>query len=707
MLGKRLLMIVLTMNVFVLPAQQHDTTTFHEQEFITDQIENIASLTEKNFDYSDLVDDYSYYRKHPVSINDKDQVDELERLRLLNKIQINNIKRYREHYGNILSQYELMYVDGFNRSVVMRILPFVRFTVGKSSDKLSLTKAFRYGHNELILRYKQNIEKSAGYLIIKDSAISHPSSVYLGTPFTLYTRYAFKYGNRVRIGLTMEKDEGEIFLKSSLSDTLLNMIGKKVTNIYDFYSAHFYIAEVGFLKKAVVGDYHVEFGQGLNLWTGLSFGKSAEAIYVKKYGRGIRPNTSTNENIFFRGAAATFKIDNVEVTGFYSNNNIDANIAPAEYYDQPVVVTIQETGLHRTVKEIQAKNAINIQAYGGHIDYRYKYFKVGVTAFHTKLNKPVVSSGYLYKKFSYSGDEESHYGADFAVVLSKINFFGEFSLTQKKAYAVIAGLNAEFSDRFLFTLIYRNYGKDFHNFYGNPFGASQYGGNEEGIYFGFLALLSKSFSLSGYADYYYFPWLRFYSDFPSYGKDFLFQLNFTPSRRVVMYLKYRHKEKQENFNNYYNYLSRINNINQNNIRFNVVWNLTKRIIMKNRVEYIVFTPDYEVKSNGYVMYQDVLYRPDIFPVSITLRYALFSTGSWDTRIYTYENDVLYSFSVPAYYGNGQRFYLMAKCSVDRHLTFWIRFARTTWFDRNQVSSGANLINGNHKTEINVQMKLKL
>jgi hypothetical protein len=414
----------------ITQAQQPDTSATNQTEFITDQIENIASETDLNLDYSDLIDDYRYYQKHQININDKDEIDELERLKLLNDIQVNNIKQYRQRNGDIMSNYELLYIDGFNREIIQRLMPFVKFGKVETKKKLRLKSVFKYGRHQLLLRYQQTIEQSKGYKIPVESAIDNLGTAYLGSPLKLYTRYAFQYKKRLRIGFTLEKDAGEVWNKNSLPDTIRQLVGNKITNYADFYSAHIYLAEMGFIKRIVVGDYHLEIGQGLNVWTGLAFGKSAQAIYVKKFGRGIRPNTSVNENRFFRGAATTLGWKSLRLTGFYSNNNIDANLVETDTLDQPIVTTIQETGLHRTINELLDKDAINLQAYGGHLCFRYKSMEIGGTVYHSVLNKSLLTDDALYKKFGFRGTKETHYGMDFNLVLNKINFFGEISLTQ-------------------------------------------------------------------------------------------------------------------------------------------------------------------------------------------------------------------------------------------------------------------------------------
>lgn len=85
---------------------------------------------------------------------------------------------------------------------------------------------------------------------------------------------------------------------------------------------------------------------------------------------------------------------------------------------------------------------------------------------------------------------------------------------------------------------------------------------------------------------------------------------------------------------------------------------------------------------------------------------MYDTDDFDSRIYAFENDVLYSFSVPALYDRGTRSYVMAEYSYKR-LTFWVRYAITRFTDRYIISSGLQQIDGNIASDIRVQCRLKL
>ncbi|HOY90478.1 MAG TPA: helix-hairpin-helix domain-containing protein, partial [Bacteroidales bacterium] len=66
----------------------------------------------------------------------------------------------------------------------------------------------------------------------------------------------------------------------------------------------------------------------------------------------------------------------------------------------------------------------------------------------------------------------------------------------------------------------------------------------------------------------------------------------------------------------------------------------------------------------------------------------------------------YAYSFPSYYYQGARYVFNIKYTINKYLDFWAYLARTNYFDRNVVSSGLNEINGNHKTDLHLQIRVK-
>ncbi|NOX85077.1 MAG: general secretion pathway protein GspK [Chlorobi bacterium] len=674
-------------------------------ELITDRMERIAQNTDLNLDYSDLLDDFVYYYHNPVNLNS--QPEKLLDLYLINQMQLNNLKAYIRKNGQLGSVYELRYIPGFDRETINIVLPFVTVKPVQKSHSLKPKNIFKYGKHQLVARYNQYFEKPAGFLIPVDSALDYPGSAYLGNMQAWYLRYGFNYKNKIRFGFTFDKDAGEVFLKSKLNDSINTLVGNKTSNLFDFFSGYVYVADMGIVKALVLGDYHLEFGQGLTLWSGLAFGKSAEALNIKRYGRGIRPNTSRNENRFFRGAALTLEWKGLALTGFYSRNKVDASINLNPVINIEEAGSLPETGLHRTINELLKKDEMTITNAGGRISYAYKIFQLGATAFETRLSTPLAMQENLYKIFNFSGNQLMNYGADLNLNLNKVSFFGEASYASTGGWAGVGGMNAFLSDRFVFTLFYHNYSKKYFNLFNNPVAETSSLIAEQGIYFGFKALVYKGVNITGYLDYFNFPWLKYRTDSPSVGRDYLMQINYTASRNLNLYFRFRYLFKQENYKGDYDYTARLADVTRNEFRFFISYQVFDFLIFKNRLEYVFYNKQFEQAENGYLLYQDILYRPAHFPLDITFRYALFSTDGYNSRIYTYENDVLYAFSVPAYFDNGQRVYLLLRYRAFKQLDIWFRLARTVFFDRKTIGSGSDEINGNAKTEVKIQLVVRL
>jgi hypothetical protein len=677
-----------------LKAQQPELN-LRQREAIISRIENIAEQSEQELDYSDLLDGLYYYLENPLNINFA-TFDEFKSLLFLTGFQINKIIEYRNQYGNFLTLNELQAIEGMDEALINLLLPFITVSETKPTYSIKPKNVFKYGRHNLFIRWGRILQEQQGYKSISDSAKeAGPNSYYLGNRDRIYMRYGFNYSNRVRFGITADKDPGEEFFKGSQPQG------------FDFYSAFGWITDLGPVKKIVVGDFHAEFGQGLTLWTGLAFGKSPDAILIKRNARGLRPNTSVNENLFMRGGGTTVEVGKFEVTGFYSQKKIDANVGDTDTLTQEIgfVTSLQQTGYHRTNAEIADKNVLGEKMYGGHIAFRNNFLKLGATAYKTKFDAPVENDGQLYKRFNFTGNENSNYGIDFNAIAGKFNFFGEFSISENGGTAYLAGMQAALSPRVSLSMLYRNYGIDYQNLYGLAFGEGSHNQNESGFYSGLLLRLHKNWTFTGYADLFTFPWLRYRVDAPSRGNEYLAQLNYFIRRDVETYFRFRSEKKNLNSAEE-NSMPKIDATLKQSFRFHISYSVLPGIILKNRFEMMRYKRGVAAFKHGYLLYQDVMIRPAEKPYDITLRYAIFDTDTYDERIYAYENDVLYSFSIPAYYYKGSRFYILLKYEIADWMDFWVRFA-TTWYS-NQKTLGNDLdeIQGSTKSEIKAQVRLK-
>lgn len=659
-----------------------------------DLAESLSSRSEQDLDYTSLLEELEELQAHPVAINTPNQ-EELNRLFLLSDFQANSLQQYILENGPILSLYELQFVYGFDQGTVELISPFINLEQAQTKQTINLKKPVKYGRHQILIRTQSILETQQGYLPISDSALSErPNSRYLGSPWKVYTRYSYSYKKQLLLGFTAEKDAGEEFFSGN------NKQG------YDYYSGFIQLNNVWKMKTIVIGDYEPRFGQGLNLWSGFAYGKSTEALLIEKRQSGIRRYTSTNENQFFRGMAATIDLGNFDLSAFFSSKNIDANVLKRDTLNQEanLVSGFIETGIHATPGEISDRKSLSEMIYGGNLNYTNNRFHAGLTMVRFHYDAEINAGDSPYEAFDFSGKSGSKIGSDYKYTFRRGTIFGELSCSPGNGWAFIQGGLFPLAEQLSIAILYRYYSPGFLPIYSNAFSENSSILNENGFYIGARIFPFRKWDFSTYIDIVSFPWLKYRTSAPSKGSEFLFQANYATSNSLRMYWRIQYEKKSENLPPVEE-MVKPGEKQKWRARYQVDYRLSGSLELRNRVEWTGLNKN-ESFSEGYLIYQDIIYRSNSIPLDITFRYALFDTESYDNRIYAYENDLLYAFSIPPYYGKGIRTYILLHSSLNKHIDFWFRISRTSFSDREQIGSGLTTIDGNHKTELKLQARLK-
>lgn len=720
---KRLALLILSL-VFVTIAKAQiaiDTLSAEAlNELLIEQVERMAEDSDDDIDYEELLDYYIFLSDNPINLN-SDEVARLVELHLISAFQLEELKKYRRYYGDFLFMDELEMVEGFDEQTIDIIRPLVFVGQDTSKDRITFRKLARYGKHQLLGRYEQILEKQQGYQPTTDSALlAKPNSRYLGCPQKLQFRYNYNYRNQIRAGFVLEKDAGEMFFTDKVSDTIKAMLGKNYRRGFDFVGFHLYAKDLGIVKAAVLGDYQLSFGQGLTLWSGMTFGKAGAGSSVMKQGRGISPKSSASEYAFMRGTAVTLGKGPFSGTVFYSYRMVDANISVTDTLESEAefISSLQETGYHRTIGELQDRHAIRQQIVGGHLSYAIAHFEVGYTAHHTWLSVPIELRPSHYNQFYFQGTQLTDQGIDFKYVKGKVAVFGEVAMSinpdstarqlhWSQSLAGLAGVTFKPAGYLNFTLMYRDYGKMYQNLYSNAFGEGSRNQGQRGIYLGVEAAPAPYWNILAYVDQFQFTWLTSQVNAPSRGHDYYMRVTHSFNRRTTAYLQFRSKTKMKNstdgqvFSHYPIFYTK------NTVRFNINYQIVGDLHCSNKVEYAHYRNDDGTNQHGYFLCQDIAYKPENLPFSLTFRYAIFDAKDYNARVYAYENDVLYSFSVPALYGKGMRFYLLGKVKLFNSLTLYARIGRTIYSDRDVIGSGLTQIDKNHKTDLKAEIIWKM
>lgn len=670
----KILTVALVMIGFVANAQ-----TNTQETDIRDILESMAENLPDDYDMTELIDVLERYRKHPINLN-RTSVEELNTLVFLSPLQIANLFTHIKENGLLADVLELQSIPGFDVKTIQNLLPFVTLTDITEYQQLSFKKIVNAGENDLMMRFAQTLQKQKGYTDL-------PGNRYLGSPERFQMRYRYQYSSILSAAFTLDKDAGEKF------------IGKP----FDFYSGNIALFKLGKFKKLVIGDYTQQFGQGLTLWSGFSFGKGPDVTSVAKKDLGLRPYNSTNEYSFFRGVAATINLfKNVDITPFISFRNLDAS-QKLDAEGNLVQSTINQTGLHRTPTELKNKGALAQTVFGTTVQYTKNDFAIGAIAYHTNFKSRFITQTAAYDRYSFTGTSLTNLGLFYNYTYKNMYLYGEGAKGLGGGFAYINGVLVSLSSAVSAALAYRNYAKDYHSFFNQAVSESSEAVNEKGLYAGLNVNPDKHWSFSFYGDLFRFPWLKYRVDEPSKGHEVLAQAIYMPNKNFKVLVRYKSEKKQQNTDMDVS-VNFLDDVKREGYRAEINWQLNKNWQFQNRLEISQYKKGIAKREFGFLIYQDVDYSPMFAKLSGNVRFAYFSTPSYNSRIYAYEDDVLYSFAFGMYNGKGLRTYLNMRYNIFKKLNVWCRYGLFIYRDVETVGTYLDEIKGNKKSEVKIQIR---
>lgn len=682
-----LMLIALTAHAQRPDSVRVGTGTPDVQQLIADIIEDLSSQDEGEQDYSDLTEQLQQLADNPINLATA-TADQLRNLVFLNDFQIASMLNYRDSLGPVYSIYELMCVPGFNRIDVQRLMPFLRFDkqAAPAPKRLRLWN----GRNQLAVRFRTQIETPAGYT---DAYTG--SGKYLGNKQSYFMRYSYQVGRTLKLGFTAEKDPGEPFFDGTFKTGV------------DYLSGYIALTDYKRINSLVVGAFDAGFGQGLTFWSGLSFGKSGTSLGGNKRSFGIKPHASAYEAQYLQGVGLSVRVTKqMELTLIGSYRRIDARLTDTLDSGEMAFSSLPETGYHRTQSELAGRQTMPEMVVGGNLRYSLRNARLGLTFVHQQIDGSFDKTPAVYE-LRVQPMQKTAVGADFQVGLKQHSLFGEAAIDCNGGHlaAVMGGL-FHLSSTVQVSLVGRSYSTRFNTRYTSGF-AEGSTSNEQGLYIGISLLPTKGWKLSAYADLFRFPWMRYGIYSPSTGRDFLVYSEHSFGGGLSAQVRLRFKQRGVNLSGASNVgATPVVQQTSNSVRLQLNCAVTRALTLKSGFYASIYGTDSLSNEAGYALTQDVAYRFRRLPLQINARFAVFDTPSWNTRIYSYESDMLYSFSVPSYYSKGARAFVLLRYSPWRMVDLYVRYAQTYFSQMEQLGSGADLVNGNTRSEFKVMMRLK-
>jgi hypothetical protein len=578
--------------------------------------------------------------EEPVRINSGDE-NEISRLFFLTDFQVKALADYVRTSGRIVSPYEIANIPGFDREIAMVMIEFI---------------TLEYSSGPLIYSGRTS-QTFLSNLYYRSTYINSSSA---GSPVRILTRYRIRSGH-ISGGVTGEKDPGEKIVSGS-------------PPLPDFLSCYLSYEGTKIIKRVVIGDYSARFGQGTNINTGIRTGLSLTTPGYLSGRSEIRPYTSSDENNFFRGAGAELALKNFDLSLFLSYKKTDATLNDNMNRDSVSVRSLYTAGLHTDSGTLLKKDNLSETGYGVNLSYSFRKLRTGFCITGTRFSLPVLpDTSNPYNRFDFAGRSNNVYTTYYNCLIRRIILFGELSASGPHKFAIVQGVGLRPSDRLNINLLYRNYSPGYKSFHGNGLAGGSSNSNEYGLIANFTFEVAKYLFLSAGTDLKYHPWVSYRCSAPSMERRYQVLIKYLSSEKLIAQVSYDNRlfmedSKDEN---------RIPSADRNvisSVKGSLKYSISDFLTIGTRVDYKIADPG---KRKGFLLLQDINLKFKGLPVSFWLRFAIFNTDDYESGIFTWENDLLNTFSIPVLYGEGSRSYIMVSWKIAGKAEVRIKYGITS------------------------------
>jgi hypothetical protein len=265
---------------------------------------------------------------------------------------------------------------------------------------------------------------------------------------------------------------------------------------------------------------------------------------------------------------------------------------------------------------------------------------------------------------------------DFASTVASTFIFGEAAIDHKYNKAIIAGVFKSLDSRLDLSYLYKNISKEYMSFQSSAFTENTEAKNEKGHHFAMQFKINSSSTFHAYSNNYINEWPQYFNDGTRRGSTLSCQYNWNPKKKTNFYFRVQQRSRQNNtkFEN-----SKTNQLGLEKItsyRIHFAYTPLISFMIRHRTEFNYYLKGSANSERGFMSYFELIYKPLQKPYGISARITYFETGGYDSRIYTYERDLLSYYAVPALYNEGQRNYILLDYKLNKHLQFGIKWTHT-------------------------------
>lgn len=409
----------------------------------------------------------------------------------------------------------------------------------------------------------------------------------------------------------------------------------------------------------------------------------------------IRPYCSKSESGYERGVGIRMEVKKFQLLGWTSYRNLDLATTGLEKKSQHIDWRdyVQTSGFHRTESEMEGRD----QAYRFHAGiqclYTNRHLDAGM-AFSAETVE-IKSSGIqsLNKHLSLHGTWQR----------KGWQLFGEMALKDLKSLAVLAGISYEANDFIHGLLLLHHYGTAYVGSQPSAYASGSKINNEKGLALHLHLEPGQWIRVEFTGELFHFPGPRYLTQVPSHGQRY--SLSLVNSGTSIFQWRIRMVNKiwqstpaaQE---------TGLRPIRTSQVRrFDLRFIYTQVLQWQSRI-ITSFLSHSTSPYPAYAVVQELSFQ-SLKYLKPSIQFVVFDAQDWDNRIYIYEPGLYYSFNFPAYYGSGYKTSLAFTLKPIYKLSIAGKIACNVYQGRESLGTGNDLIPGNKRWSLEMQIRLNL
>lgn len=656
-------------------AQQNEA-----ERIIADMLEEMATDEKLSEDGMEAASMTVSSWEQPINLNTATRED-LERLIFLTPTQIESILHRRKMIGSFVTQQELLTLPDFSEIDIERL--FVFAFIGEAQPKPQKTLQWK---QDAVARVQRTFPLQKGYKAKDDTT----AAAFLGDPQRLLLRISGSVGSKWNYGLVGEKDAGDPMFSHG-------------TTLTDFVSGFLvYRPQKTIVKQVILGHYAAQYGQGLGMWAGFSSDNSAMQNSIHRRARGLISTMSSSEFGYLRGAAISTQYQNVAADFYLSVMDGDATPAGVNEKGETFFSSIRSDGLHRTESEYRTRKNLTQHTLGTYWTYKMENARASVGYHQWHGSMPWGRDGQLFRAFLPEGKNIGTLHADYRFTNRFIVLYGEAVWQTMNAFAAMQGIDISLGNGNSATLAYRKFGKKYYPINQNPFSMTGTPGGESGFYAALTVAPLPHLTLQGNVNIYQNAWLKFQKPFLTDGYKCRITAIYNLPARNELRLKIRHDNREDGEAED---ATQLTDKRRTAVRLQWSAPVGKWLNLKTSLEGVRAAQKDAPNSDGFIVVQEA--KLNFERVNLSLMFAHFDTDDYESRVYTYISDVLYSMSTPAFSDRGITALANLKVELAKGVNLWIWGNYTKYYNKDVISSGNTQIDASHRFDAKVQLQVKL